>query len=139
MQSQLRETEGKARGKNTKTRTRVSALRTVVDFPLGRGHRLNYGFAMPTSADALRRWLGLCFLTLAFGLLVWGRTVLQNRLSGIPFLIYWVVCFLLTMAAIITALLDLRATRKRARQEHEELLQRTLNELEDESHDKPGK
>jgi hypothetical protein len=93
---------------------------------------------MPTSADAMRRWLGLCFLALAFGLLVWGRTVLQDKLKGVPFLIYWMCCFAFTMAAIFTALLDLRATRKRARQEHEELIQRTLSELESESHDKPG-
>lgn len=93
---------------------------------------------MPTSADALRRWLGLCFLALAFGLLVWGRTVLQDKLKGVGFLIYWAFCFLFTMAAIVTALLDLRATRKRARQEHEELVQRTLRELEQDTHDKRG-
>ena len=62
---------------------------------------------------------------------------MQDKLKGVPFLIYWMVCFLLTMAAIVTALLDLRATRKRARQEHAELIQRTLSELESESHDKP--
>lgn len=134
----LREAERKVRRKNTNRRTRVSTPRTVVDFPLGREHRIGYGFAMPTSADALRRWLGLCFLALSFGLLVWGRTVLQDKLRGVPFLIYWAVCFLFTMAAIVTALLDLRATRKRARQEHEDLIQRTLNELEGESHDKPS-
>lgn len=93
---------------------------------------------MPTSADALRRWLGLFFLALAFGLLVWGRTVLQDKLGGVPFLVYWMVCFFFTLAAIVTALLDLRATRKRARQEHQELIQRTLSKLESESQDKPG-
>jgi len=92
---------------------------------------------MPTSADALRRWLGLCFLALAFGLLVWGRSVLQDKLKGVPFLIYWMACFFFTFAAIVTALLDLRATRKRARQEHEELIQRTRNELDGQSRDKP--
>lgn len=63
---------------------------------------------------------------------------MQDKLQGVPFLIYWMVCFLFTMAAIVTALLDLRATRKRARQEHEALIQRTLNELEGKSHDKPA-
>lgn len=86
----------------------------------------------------MRRWLGLCFLALAFGLLVWGQTVLRDKLKGIPFLIYWLVCFFFTMAAVVTALLDLRATRKRARREHEDLIRRTLNELEDEAPKKPG-
>ena len=30
---------------------------------------------MPTSADALRRWLGLLFLALSFGFLIWGLVV----------------------------------------------------------------
>ena len=91
---------------------------------------------MPTSADALRRWLGLLFLALSFGLLVWGQTVLRDRLKGTAFLAYWGCCFLVTLAASTVALLDLRATRKRAQREHEELIQRTINELEQESGDK---
>jgi hypothetical protein len=94
--------------------------------------------AMPNSADALRRWFGLLFLALAFGFLVWGQTVLRDRLTGVSFVIYWFFCFFFTVAAIITALLDVRATRKRARQEHEELIQRTLDEIERESRDKPN-
>ncbi len=92
---------------------------------------------MPTSADALRRWLGLLFLALAFGLLIWGQTVLRDRLKGVAFLAYWGGCFFLTMAAIITALLDVRATRRKAREEQDELLRRTVEELENESEDKP--
>jgi len=83
----------------------------------------------------LRRWFGLLFLALAFGMLVWGQTVLRERLKGVPFLIYWSVCFVFTLAAIITALLDVRATRKRARREHEELIQRTLDEIDRDSKD----
>ncbi len=93
---------------------------------------------MPTSADALRRWLGLFFLALAFGFLVWGQTVLLDRLRGLAFFAYWGACFFFTFAAIITALLDVRATRKRAQQEHEQLVQRTLEEIDRESGDKPG-
>ena len=94
---------------------------------------------MPSSADSLRRWFGLFFLALAFGTLVWGQTVLRTRLEQHPklFVIYWAGCFLLTFAAIVTALLDVRATRKRARQEHESLIQRTLEEIERESRDNP--
>ena len=92
---------------------------------------------MPTSADALRRWLGLLFLALAFGLLIWGQTFLRDSLKGVAFLAYWGCCFLCTMAAIITALLDVRATRRKAREEQDELLRTTLEELENESEDKP--
>jgi hypothetical protein len=85
---------------------------------------------MPNSADAMRRWFGLFFLAISFGFLVWGQTVLRDRLTGVAFLVYWFFCFLFTMAAIVTALLDMRATRKRARQEQEDLIQRTLHELD---------
>ena len=78
----------------------------------------------------MRRWLGLLFLALAFGLLVWGQTVLKERLKGVVFLAYWGCCFLFTLAAIVMAMLDMRATRKRARQEHNELMRRTLEDLE---------
>jgi hypothetical protein len=93
---------------------------------------------MPKSADALRRWLGMLFLAVAFGLLIWGQTVLRDRLKGAAFLAYWGCCFLLTMAAIITALLDLRATRRRAREEQDELLRSTLEEIERETDGKKG-
>ena len=90
---------------------------------------------MPPSADALRRWLGLLFLALAFGLLIWGQTVLRDSLQGVAFLAYWGCCFLFTLAAIITALLDVRATRRKAREEQDDLLKRTLEEIKNEPHD----
>lgn len=86
---------------------------------------------MPTSADALRRWLGLLFLALAFGLLIWGQTVLRDRLKGLAFLAYWGCCFLFTVAAIVTALIDMRVTRKRAFEEQEKLIQQTLDEIDE--------
>jgi hypothetical protein len=90
---------------------------------------------MSSSADALRRWFGLLFLALAFGMLIWGQTVLRPQLERRPklFVLYWCGCFLLTGAAIAIALLDMRATRKRARREHEDLVQRTLAEIDKDS------
>lgn len=93
---------------------------------------------MPNSADSMRRWLGLLFLALAFGFLVWGQTVFRDRLKGVAFLLYWFCCFLFTIAAIVVALLDVRATRKRARREHQDLVQRTLEDIDRESGDKSG-
>jgi len=77
----------------------------------------------------------LC-LGIAFGMLVWGQTVLKSHLEGLVFLVYWAVCFLVTTAAIFVALLDLRSLRKSTRQEHRDLLQKTLEELEEESRKK---
>jgi hypothetical protein len=95
---------------------------------------------MPTSADARRRWFGLLFLALAFGMLIWGQTVFRSRLEQHPivFVFYWTGCFLLTFAAIFTALLDMRATRRRAREEHEKLIERTLEDIDRDAQDKSG-
>lgn len=86
----------------------------------------------------MRRWFGLFFLALAFGMLIWGQTVLRPRLEQYPalFLFYWCGCFVVTGGAIVTAILDMRATRRRARQEHQDLIQRTLNEIDRDSDSK---
>lgn len=85
---------------------------------------------MPTPADALRRWLGLFCLAIAGGMLIWGQTVLKPHLEGIGFLIYWAVCFLFTFGAIGIALVDMRAVRHRVRAEQEDLIKRTLANLQ---------
>ena len=85
---------------------------------------------MGNSADALRRWLGAFCLAVAFGLLVWGETVLKPILTGVLFLIYWVGCFVFTIGAIVFALLDVRAVRRRTQAERRELLERSFQDLE---------
>ena len=92
---------------------------------------------MANSADALRRWLGSFCLAVAAGMLIWGQTVLKPHLDGLLFLFYWFVCFLFTFAAIIIALLDVRAVRRRTRAEQQELIQRTLQEVDPKQEDKP--
>lgn len=96
---------------------------------------------MPNPADTLRRWFGLFFLAIAFGMLVWGQTVLREYLQKrfVLFTIYWFACFAFTIAAIVTALLDLRATRMRARREHEALIQRTLDQVDRDAQENSGK
>ena len=89
---------------------------------------------MNNSADALRRWLGAFCLAVASGLLIWGQTVLKPILEGWPFILYWFLCFAFTFAAICIALLDARAVRQRTRREQQELIHRTLDEVEP----KPG-
>ena len=84
---------------------------------------------MSDSADAMRRWLGAFCLAMAFGMLVWGETVLKPYLRGILFLIYWLVCFVFTCSAIVFALLDVRAVRRRIQAEQRDLLERTLEDI----------
>jgi membrane protein implicated in regulation of membrane protease activity len=85
---------------------------------------------MLEAADARRRWRGMLCLTLAAGLLVWGQTILEPVLQGVGFLVYWLVCLLFTLAAIVIALLDIRVMRRRVREQHRHLLQQVLDELE---------
>jgi len=90
---------------------------------------------MANSADAMRRWLGAFCLAMAFGMLVWGETVLKPFLKGILFLIFWFVCFLFTCSAIVFALLDVRAVRRRIEAEQRELIERTIQQIENDRPD----
>lgn len=84
---------------------------------------------MPSAIDARRRWFGLFFLIVAGGMLIWGQTVLRAHLSGWGFLVYWLTCFVFTLLAILTALLDIWIVRRRSRQARRELFERTFGEL----------
>ena len=76
--------------------------------------------------DARRRWVGMFFLLVAVGMLVWGQTVFRSRLTGMSFVVYWLMCLGLTFLALATALWDLRAVRRRLREEQRDLIQKTL-------------
>ena len=78
-------------------------------------------------------WLGLFCLAVAAGLLIWGQTILKPLLDGAWYLIYWLICFLFTVATIAIALLDMRAVRQRTREEQTELIRKTLQRIEEES------
>ena len=87
---------------------------------------------MPNSADALRRWLGMFCLAVAAGLLIWGQTVFAPYLKGVAFMLYWAICLLFTLGAIVIALIDIRALRRRTSQERRVLLEKALAEFEPE-------
>jgi hypothetical protein len=91
-------------------------------------------FIMAGSIEARRRWFGAFYVIVAGGMLIWGQTVLKSTLESdaAAFLIYWLVCFLFTGMAMITALLDLRSVRRRAREQQRRLLVHTLEEIEQE-------
>jgi len=84
---------------------------------------------MLTAGDMRRRWFGFTSLFLAGGMLIAGQTVLEPRLTRVAFLIYWMTCFLLVVAAILTALLDVRAMRNRTRREQTDLMEQALDEI----------
>ena len=86
---------------------------------------------MMTASDARRRGLGLLFLAAALGMLVMGLTVLSRRLEGWTFLIYWLGCFVFTLAAMLVAFVDLWAIRQRTRDEQRDLIQQTLEDADE--------
>jgi hypothetical protein len=81
--------------------------------------------ASPQARLARRRWFGLLHLIIAGGMLIWGLTLLREVLRGWLFVAYWLACLGFTLLAILYAWLDLRAIRRRARQERQELRART--------------
>jgi len=88
---------------------------------------------MGLDVNLWRRWFGVFALVAALGMLIAGETVLQSKLKELSFLAYWFVCFCFTGLAVVVALLDARALRRRARQQRRELLTTTLKEISDEA------
>ncbi len=68
-------------------------------------------------------------LAMAAGMLIWGQTVLEPYLGGMAFVLYWAACFAFTLGAIFIALLDIRAVRRRVRNQQRDLIQRTLEDV----------
>ena len=62
-----------------------------------------------------------------------GLTVLQPKLDGTAFLIYWFACFLFTVAAMLVALLDLQAIRRQSLEETRRVFERSLAKIEREA------
>jgi len=72
---------------------------------------------------------GLVFLIIAVVMLILGETVLRSSLQKVPFLIYWMVCFVFTGLAIVFAFLDVAGVQRTAREQQRELLEKTINEI----------
>lgn len=66
-------------------------------------------------ADARRRWFGLLFLILAAGMTTWGLTLLESRLRGWGFILYWLLCLVFLALAVTVALWDWWIIRQRRR------------------------
>jgi len=63
-------------------------------------------------------------------MLIWGQTILKPYLEGIGFMVYWLGCLAFTGLALITALLDIWAVRRRTREQQRDLMQRIFEEGE---------
>jgi len=84
---------------------------------------------MARFVESRRRQFGTACLTGAAVMLVLGQTLLKSYLDGARFIFYWLACFLLTALTIITALIDARAVRQKAREQQHELLRTTLEKI----------
>jgi hypothetical protein len=99
---------------------------------------------MGLDATGRRRWFGALALLAALAMLVAGETVLDGRLGAMAFLLYWLVCVVITGLAILVAFADVKSLARRTHREQLELLQDTLKEIETEARRKsqqppPGK
>ena len=77
-----------------------------------------------------RRWIGAIAVVTALLMLILGETVLEDRLSKVVFLIYWLTCFVLVGVAIIIAFMDVRTLAERTRHEQRELMDSTLKDIQ---------
>jgi hypothetical protein len=79
---------------------------------------------------------GLSFLVAAIVMLVLGETLLRQSLAKVPFVLYWMVCFVCTGLAILFAFLDVAGVQRQAREEQRELLEKTIQEIARQKRDK---
>ena len=70
------------------------------------------------------RTLGSIFVGVCCGMIVLGETFLKDDLRGPVFILYWTWCFLVTLLAGITAVVDMVFVRRAGRRSRRELFQR---------------
>ncbi len=85
------------------------------------------------TGSARRRWVGGIVLGLAAMMLILGATALNGKLRGGVFVMYWMICFLLTVAAIVVAFMDLKALQRKVGKEQRDLMEDTLSDIEQEA------
>jgi membrane protein implicated in regulation of membrane protease activity len=81
----------------------------------------------------------MIFLIISVVMLILGETVLRSSLAKIPFLIYWMVCFVFTGLAIVFAFLDVAGVQRQAREQQRELLEKTIHEIARQKEMKSGR
>jgi len=82
---------------------------------------------------------GLVFLMIAVLMLILGETLLRSSLTKVPFVLYWMVCFVFTALAIVFAFLDVAGVQRQAREQQRELLEKTIHEIARQKEMKAGR
>ena len=78
-------------------------------------------------------------LATAVAMLIAGQTLLQPALRGDLFFLYWLICVLLTGAAIVTALVDARETRIQIKKQERDLLEHTIKQIQDDARERAAR
>lgn len=94
---------------------------------------------MESETGIRHRKRGLTFLIVSVVMLILGETVLRSSLSKVPFILYWMVCFLVTFMAIVFAFLDVAGVQRQAREQQRELLDKTIREIARQKEAKAGR
>ena len=85
---------------------------------------------MKLSAKSCRRWFGAICLLGALGLLLAGETRPGGNLTGFAFILYWLLCLVLTVLAMMAAMLDVFALRRESRERQRALIEATIQEIQ---------
>jgi hypothetical protein len=96
-------------------------------------------FGMGVSVHARLRRLSVLMLASAGVFLVSGLTLLDGRLRGWVFIVYWLACFGLAFLALIAAFLDLLLVRRAARMARRTLVQRFMGQARHGDNPAPGR
>jgi protein-S-isoprenylcysteine O-methyltransferase Ste14 len=91
---------------------------------------------MALDVTARRRWFGALLVAVALAMLIAGQTMLSERLDPAEFIVYWLVCLVLTGLAIVVAFRDLRAIQRQNLQEQRHLFHATLEQIANEARTK---
>ena len=94
---------------------------------------------MDSNTGIRHRKRGMTFLIISLVMLLLGETVLRSSLGKIPFILYWMVCFVFTGMAILFAFLDVAGVQRQAREQQRELLDKTIREIARQKEAKTGR
>ena len=94
---------------------------------------------MDSNTGIRHRKRGMTFLIISVLMLILGETLLRSSLSKVPFLIYWMVCIVITFMAIVFAFLDVAGVQRQAREQQRELLEKTIREIARQKEAKAGR
>ncbi len=92
---------------------------------------------MALDVTARRRWFGALLVAAALAMLIAGQTILSGSLNPFLFMVYWLVCLVLTGLAMVVAFRDLRALQRRNLEEQRHLFHATLEQIAREARTKP--